>query len=114
MDWQTLTLIAMCLATVITIMTLYHMAHGNERKAVELGAKIVVDSLIKQGRLAPDVSYRPDGAVNLDDDFGEPMNEEPKIDEILMARNRKQAQQMGDAMLDEVMDAMDVEDVVRK
>lgn len=103
---------------------LYHQAHGNEGKAVDRGAEIVLATLAAQGNVAgaavindtpatafnmgeEDPPYhedlysdhRPEGAENLDDDI-DPLD-------MIVSRNEKLAEQEGLSELNKVMEAMD-------
>lgn len=109
MDIQTLILIGMFLALIAFTLTLYHLAHGNERKAVEQGARLVLESLQRQGRIAPEQTAPvEDGPVNIgEEDYERFQTDEAEYPEIIIARNRKAAEQMGDAISDDIMRAMD-------
>ena len=114
MDWQLIVLIGMFLTVVVIVMSLYHLAHGNERKAVELGAKIVIDAMIRDGRLSRDIEPDDDArAFNIEDDEIE-TEENPEFPDIILARSKQHAEQIGDAVLKETMAAMDMKEDVRK
>ena len=102
MGWQELTLIGMFLFSMLYVATLYHLAHGRETKAMEMGARVVIDALTRDGRIMPEsVSIFPgeEGPVNLDEEQVMPMfeAEEPGgLPEILIARSNRAAKQMAD------------------
>jgi hypothetical protein len=109
MDWQTLTLIGMLLALIAYIQTLYHLAHGNERKAVEMGSKIVLEALCRDGRIAKSVSpeVTEDKPVNIDEDEQGAPEEEGELSPIIMSRSKRHAEQIGEKLNRELMEAMD-------
>ena len=106
MDWQTATIVGLFLVLAYA-MTLYHLAHGNEVKAVDRGAKLVLDALARDGRIAPDRTAEDKiEAVNLGEEDYTPMNEQP-VPDIIIARNQKHAEQIGDRITDDLMRVMD-------
>ena len=110
MHWQELTLIGMFLAALLYIATLYHLAHGRERKAVELGAQIVLDALTRDGRIMATAAPAPapDQAVNLGDDDGQVEEVDTDGDglpDVIVARNERAAQQYGERILNDLMKA---------
>jgi len=110
MAWQDLTLTAMFLALVAYLATLYHLAHGRERLAVEMGAKIVLDALTRDGRIMGEAPVRAgrDEAINLEDDFGgEELAEEGNLPPIIVTRNAKAAEQIGDRITRDLMNTIE-------
>ena len=107
MHWQELTLIGMFLAALLYIATLYHLAHGRERKAVELGAQIVLDALTRDGRIMATAtsSDTPDQAVNLgeDEQVEEVDTDGDGLPDVIVARNERAAQQYGERILNDLM-----------
>ena len=109
MHWQELTLIGMFLAALLYIATLYHLAHGRERKAVELGAQIVMDALTRDGRIMATTTPAPtpDQAVNLGEDekVEEVDTDGDGLPDVIVARNERAAQQYGERILNDLMKA---------
>jgi hypothetical protein len=114
MDIQTLILIGMFLGLIAFTLTLYHLAHGNEQKAVELGARLVMESLQRQGAIAP-VGEQPEEsrAFNLDDEFSKDEPAEKEFPDIILTRSAKAGEQIGDRLAAEMMAAMDKEQGVK-
>jgi len=111
MDWQLITLLAMFLFALLYVATLYHLAHGRERKAVELGARLVMEALTRDGRLLAEaptpVALEP---VNIGEEDYEMRQPEPPRDkdgepipDIIVARNEKAAQQIGEKIMDDLL-----------
>lgn len=90
------------------ILTLYHLAHGNEQKAVELGARLVMESLQRQGKIAPAGQQQEElRAFNLDDEFSPEEPADPDLPDIILTRSAKAGEQIGDRLAAEVLAAMD-------
>jgi hypothetical protein len=107
MSTQTLILIGMFLAVICYILTLYHMAHGNESKAVAQGAEIVLMALARDGRILPDgQESTSERSLNLgEEDFSRP-EEEREISGVILARSEKHAEQIGDRINSDLMKEM--------
>lgn len=89
------------------ILTLYHLAHGNERKAVELGARLVMKSLQRQGKIAPAGQQEELRAFNLDDEFSPEEPADPDLPDIILTRSAKAGEQIGDRLAADIMRTMD-------
>ena len=110
MDWQAITIIGMFLSALMYIATLYHLAHGKEREAVEMGAKLVMEALTRDGRIMaeaiPIVDPEP---VNIGEEefIQQELQLDPKageiIPDILVARNERAAQQIGEKIMDDLL-----------
>ena len=96
-----LTLICVCLICVCYIATLYHLAHGNESKAVERGAQIVIDALKRDGRLI-EPEPRPAEAVNIGEEDYE-VEQVPNIPDVIVARSDDHAKQIGDRLVEDLL-----------
>ena len=96
-----LTLICVCLVAVCYVTTLYHLAHGNESKAVERGAQIVIDALKRDGRLVEPES-RPMEAVNIGEEDYE-IEQVPNIPDVIVARSDDHAKQIGDRLVEDLL-----------
>lgn len=110
MDWQLITLLGMFLTALLYIATLYHLAHGRERRAVELGARIVMEALTRDGRIMPDAQAVAQGEpLNLgEEDFMPQVDADgDPLPDIIVARNERMAQQIGDRILDDLMRHVD-------
>ena len=105
MDWQLIVLLAMFLGALLYVATLYHLAHGRERKAVELGARLVMEALTRDGRIMPDeaaiaVKAEP---VNLgEEDFAIEVPD-PVIPDVIVARSERAAQQIGERITEDLL-----------
>ena len=73
----------------------------------QVGSGTVMTALTRDGRIAPD---RPTEdkieAVNLGEEDYTPVNEHP-VPDIIIARNQKHAEQIGDRITDDLMKVMD-------
>ena len=96
-----LTLICVCLIAVCYVTTLYHLAHGNESKAVERGAQIVIDALKRDGRLV-EPEPRPAEAVNIGEEDYE-IEQTPNIPDVIVARSDDHAKQIGDRLVEDLL-----------
>jgi len=96
-------LICVCLAAVLYMATLYHMAHGNESKAVERGAQIVIDALKRDGWLMDTAEQRPQEAVNIGEEDFTPSYTTSTVPDVIVARNEDMAKQIGDRLMDDLM-----------
>ena len=96
-----LTLICVCLVAVCYVTTLYHLAHGNESKAVERGAQIVIDALKRDGRLV-EPEPRPAEAVNIGEEDYE-IEQVPNIPDVIVARSDDHAKQIGDRLVEDIL-----------
>jgi len=96
-------LICVCLVAVLYLATLYHLAHGNESKAVKRGAQIVIDALKRDGQLMDTIEKRPDEAVNIGEEDFAPNFTTSTVPDVIVARNEDMAKQIGDRLMDEMM-----------
>lgn len=105
MDWQLIITLGMFLFAVLYIATLYHLAHGRERQAMEAGARVVLEALTRDGRIMAEVvPVSPGEPLNLgEEDFAPPLNEELVIPEVIVARNEAAAKQMGDKIMNDLL-----------
>jgi len=104
MTWQYLTLIGWLLVLVVYVMTLYHLAHGNERKAVELGARLVLQAMQADGRiLDPTAPADPDAGkpfnIGEDDFVQDDESLSSAIPDVIVARSEQAAEQIGDRLM---------------
>ena len=107
MDWQLITILAMFIGAILYIATLYHLAHGRERKAMETGARIVMDALTRDGRLMPD-EVQPEKAepVHLgEEDFTHQVDTDGNpLPDIIVARNERAAAQIGERIMADILE----------
>lgn len=104
-EWVVVTVIGMFLACIAYILTLYHQAHGNERKAVAQGAKIVLDALKADGKLMADDIVHAEPFNMGEEEYQ--IVKEPELSPVIIARNQKAAEQIGDRVVDDLMRVMD-------
>jgi hypothetical protein len=100
MDWQILVLIGMFLASLCYLATLYHLAHGRERKAVALGAGLVMEALTRDGRIMPEGAKADEDGKPLN--IGEEDYEEQDpltLADVIVARSERAAEQIGDRLV---------------
>ena len=105
MDWQLITVLGMFLFSLLYLATLYHLAHGRERQAMEAGARVVLEALTRDGRImAEDVALTPAEPLNLgEEDFTPPLNDETVLPDVIIARNERAAKQMGDKIMGDLL-----------
>ena len=104
MDWQLITILAMFLFALLYLATLYHLAHGNERKAMEMGARVVLEALTRDGRIMPaEQAGTPAEAVHVGEEDFAPEAEAPELPEIIVARNERAARQIGDRIMADIL-----------
>ena len=71
-----------------------------------IGAKTVMDALTRDGRTAPEKPAAIGEPVNIGEEDYE-VNIGPKLPDIIIARNQKAAEQIGDRITDDLMRIMD-------
>lgn len=72
---------------------------------IDSGAKLVLDALARDGRVAPANYEPPKEAVNLDEDqYSQYQGQE--FPDLILARNEKHAEQIGDRVLGELLNSM--------
>lgn len=76
------------------------------RESIECGSRIVLDALARDGRVSPQSEAKPVEAVNLgEEDYEFPVDDN-KLPDIIVARNQKVAEQIGDRLLGDLMEKM--------
>lgn len=106
MDWQLITVLGMFLFSLLYLATLYHLAHGRERQAMEAGARVVLEALTRDGRIMAEAAPNgPGEPVNIGEVDFEMPHEEPAsaIPEVIIARNERMAQQLGERITDDLL-----------
>ena len=113
MDGYTFTLLIILIVFAAYTITLYHLAHGNERKATRIGADIVLESMERDARIAPkrQVQDEPPPKVgNIgEEDFSLEDVEVEGLPDIIVARSAKHAEQIGDRITDDLLKIVDGE-----
>lgn len=73
-----------------------------------IGAQTVLDALHRDGRIAAtDAPAKPEGATNIGEEDYEIHNENPALPSIIVARNQRMAEQIGDRLAADIMRGMD-------
>lgn len=106
MDWQLISMLGMFLFSLLYIATLYHLAHGRERQAMEAGARVVLEALTRDGRIMPETSIAQDGsAVNIgEEDYKIGGDEQAEsLPDVIVARNERHAQQIGEKITEDLL-----------
>ena len=112
MDTTTFGLLTLLILLAAYTMTLYHRAHGSEKKSVEMGAKIVLEALRRDGRISGADNKETDvvRAVNIGEELytdTEQDKDESEIPDIIVARSKKHADQIGDRLSEDLMKNLD-------
>lgn len=102
METGTYILISLLVIAILYVATLAHLGRGNAKEMMEAGAKLILESLERQGRISPAGVSFPDEAVNIgEEDYK--VEESQPLPDIIVARNKKHAEQIGDKLVGELM-----------